>query len=178
MIGIKKKSLLLGLATIAFLSITTVVGIANTFIGEYQLKLEKEHAIELQEKIDTLKDENRDLTIVNACQRDELNRLEKEVSKWKCLGTFTITHYCNCSKCQEEYVDITATGTKPRTNYTIAVDPTVIPLNSKIKIDGKTYIAEDTGGAIKENRIDVFVSSHEEAKAKGVQKHTVYIKTE
>lgn len=81
MIGIKKKSLLLGLATIAFLSITTVVGIANTFIGEYQLKLEKEHAIELQEKIDTLKDENRDLTIVNACQRDELNRLEKEVSK-------------------------------------------------------------------------------------------------
>lgn len=81
MIGIKKKSLLIGLATIAFLSITTVVGIANTFIGEYQLKLEKEHSTELSKKIEELKEENRDLTIVNACQRDSIASLQEEISK-------------------------------------------------------------------------------------------------
>lgn len=81
MIGIKRKALLIGVLLIAVLSVTTITGIANTVIYHNQLKQEKEHAIELQEKIDTLKDENRDLTIVNACQRDELNRLEKEVSK-------------------------------------------------------------------------------------------------
>lgn len=54
----------------------------------------------------------------------------------------------------------TATGTKPGPG-TFAVDPTVIPYGSKITIiypDGtiERGVAEDTGGAIKNNRIDVF----------------------
>lgn len=73
-------------------------------------------------------------------------------------------------------MNITATGTTPEVGRTIAVDPAVIPLGSEIEIDGKSYIAEDTGGAIKGNRIDIFVASHEAAYEKGVIQETVYIK--
>ncbi len=57
----------------------------------------------------------------------------------------------------------TATGTTPKEGRTIAVDPRVIPLYSQVQIScdsypsiNGTYTAEDTGGAIKGNRIDIF----------------------
>lgn len=59
---------------------------------------------------------------------------------------------------------VTSSGTKATVGRTIAVDPAVIPLGSKVKItfpekysylDG-IYIAEDTGRLIKGNRVDVF----------------------
>ena len=39
---------------------------------------------------------------------------------------------------------------------------------SRVEINGQIYIAEDTGGAIKGNRIDMCVSSHAEAYRRGV----------
>ncbi|EIT84197.1 hypothetical protein A374_16778 [Fictibacillus macauensis ZFHKF-1] len=57
----------------------------------------------------------------------------------------------------------TSTGIDLRANpnmKVIAVDPSVIPLGSKVYVEGYGYaIAGDTGGAIKGNRIDVFFSS-------------------
>ncbi|WCS68727.1 hypothetical protein Goe19_00860 [Bacillus phage vB_BsuM-Goe19] len=56
----------------------------------------------------------------------------------------------------------TATGTTPTEGRTIAVDPDVIPLHSKVYIESDfpgitgEYIAEDTGGAIKGKRIDIY----------------------
>ena len=47
---------------------------------------------------------------------------------------------------------------------TVAVDPRVIPLGSKVWVKGYGYaIAADTGGAIKGNIIDVYVNSEAEA---------------
>ncbi|MFR5613204.1 MAG: 3D domain-containing protein [[Clostridium] innocuum] len=43
--------------------------------------------------------------------------------------------------------------------HTIAVDPDVIPLGSKVLIDGHVYVAEDVGGAVKGNVIDIYSSS-------------------
>lgn len=59
----------------------------------------------------------------------------------------------------------TAGGTWPKEGRTIAVDPKVIPLGSKVKvlcpskpeINNKIFIAEDTGGAIKGKIIDVYL---------------------
>ena len=58
---------------------------------------------------------------------------------------------------------------------TIAVDSSVIPLGSEIVIDGHTYVAEDTGSAIKGNRIDIYFDTHQEALNFGVQYADVYI---
>ena len=53
-------------------------------------------------------------------------------------------------------------------NHTIAVDTDIIPLGSTVYIDGVAYVAEDTGGAIKGNRIDIYVEDHALALNKGV----------
>ena len=94
------------------------------------------------------------------------------------LGGFTLTAYCPCAKCCGKTDGITATGTTAAEGRTIAVDPRVIPYGSTVTIyfaDGTshTYIAEDCGGAIKENRIDVFFEDHQAAREFGVQ--TVYV---
>ena len=69
----------------------------------------------------------------------------------------------------------TAGGTYLRKGI-IAVDPNVIPLGTRVFIPGYGYaIADDTGGAIKGNRIDMAFGSHGEAMDFGRQTVTVYI---
>ena len=97
-------------------------------------------------------------------------------SSLRSLGNFIITHYCPCSICCGPWRDgITSTGATAVTNRTIAVDPTVIPYGSKVVIDGQVYVAEDCGGAIKENCIDIYVGSHAEGESKGVYYTEVYL---
>lgn len=92
------------------------------------------------------------------------------------LGVFKITHYCPCSICCGPYANgITSTGVTATTNHTIAVDPTVIPYGSKVVINGQVYVAEDCGGAIKKNRIDIYVATHAEGEAKGTYDTDVYL---
>ncbi len=68
---------------------------------------------------------------------------------------------------------ITATGVNLNKNpnaKVIAVDPNVIPLGSKVYVEGYgEAIAADTGGAIKGNKIDVHVPSKSQAKNWGVK---------
>ena len=59
---------------------------------------------------------------------------------------------------------------------TIAVDPKLIRLGSKVRMNGKEYVAEDTGGAIKGKRIDLFVDSHSETMKFGKKLIEVYVK--
>ncbi len=96
---------------------------------------------------------------------------------------FELTAYCTCKKCCGNYSPEvtglqahTATGTIPTQGRTIAVDPSVIPYGSTVVIDGVgTFIAEDTGGAIKQNRIDVYFENHEDAIAFGRIKRKVVV---
>ncbi|MBY0124473.1 G5 and 3D domain-containing protein [Bacillus sp. S/N-304-OC-R1] len=61
----------------------------------------------------------------------------------------------------------TATGINLRANpdvKVIAVDPNIIPLGTKVYVEGYGYaIAADTGSAIKGNKIDVFFATKAEA---------------
>ncbi|GIQ67266.1 DUF348 domain-containing protein [Xylanibacillus composti] len=72
---------------------------------------------------------------------------------------------------------ITYTGTTVSEGRTAAVDPDVIPLGWWFYIEGFGFRkAEDTGSAIKGNKVDVYVESEAEANAFGRKKgHTVYI---
>ena len=71
---------------------------------------------------------------------------------------------------------ITSTGTVPKLG-TIAVDPRVIPYGSKVYIPqfNKTFIAEDCGGAIKGNIIDIFMGSESECYKWGRRTIDIYI---
>lgn len=92
------------------------------------------------------------------------------------LGRFKITHYCSCFYCTGSWGGShTASGTVPTAGRTIAVDPSVIPLGSQVIINGHVYTAEDTGGAIKGNKIDIYVNDHATALAYGVYYAEVYL---
>lgn len=72
---------------------------------------------------------------------------------------------------------ITSTGVKPVVGRTIAVDPKVIPYGTKVYIPqlDKVFIAEDCGGAIKGNRIDIFMNSYDECMNWGYKEITIII---
>lgn len=75
---------------------------------------------------------------------------------------------------------VTATGSKPVRDpngiSTIAVDPSVIPLGSKVFIPGYGYaVAADTGGAVKGNIIDLYLNSHDECISWGRRNVTLHL---
>ena len=91
------------------------------------------------------------------------------------LGTFEVTGYCGCEKCCGLKGGLTKTEKIPKAGYTIAADPEVLPMGSKVEIDGIVYMVEDTGGLVKGNVIDIYFDTHEEAVMFGRQKKKVYL---
>ncbi|SIS37306.1 3D domain-containing protein [Salimicrobium flavidum] len=97
----------------------------------------------------------------------------QEVAQQFTAEATAYTAYCTgCS-------GVTATGQDLRANpnqKVIAVDPDVIPLGSKVWVEGYgTAIAGDTGGAINGNRIDVFMPNRGDALDFGRQSVTVKV---
>lgn len=91
------------------------------------------------------------------------------------LGNFLLTAYCDCSKCNGPNPGIDCFGGKLK-DGTIAVDPKVIPLGSKVKIRGKVYTARDTGGDwVQGNHIDIYMKGHSNAIRFGEQYADVYL---
>lgn len=88
-------------------------------------------------------------------------------AKKEYLGKFTVYAYSSGGT--------TASGTKTKANRTVAVDPKVIPLGSKIEINGKIYVAEDTGGFIKGKKLDIYIPSEKECIKWGRRELKVYL---
>ena len=113
----------------------------------------------------------------------DTNQVVKPVS----LGNFKLTAYCSCSLCCGKWaynrpvdengneIVYGSIGERLKEGYSIAVDPSVIAYNSKVIINDKVYEAQDCGGAIKGNRIDVYFSSHEDALNHGVKYAEVFL---
>lgn len=106
------------------------------------------------------------------------------------LGNYKITGYCACEICCGHWAEnrpvdaagnpivYTATGAVAKAGTTIAVDPSVIPYGTAVSFEGPngltTYIAQDTGGAVDGQHIDLYFDSHEEALAWGTKTREVF----
>ncbi len=92
------------------------------------------------------------------------------------------TAYCSCAICCGPYDgNSTADGSVPAAGHTVAAPPTYA-FGTKMYIPefdygggSGIYEVEDRGGAITDNRIDIYFSTHEEALSFGRRRLTVYI---
>lgn len=103
----------------------------------------------------------------------------KEVLSLTSRGDFSrINEYKHMNVVATAYAGdtITSTGTRPKWG-TIAVDPRVIPYGSKVYIPRFDMIfkAEDCGGAIKGNKIDIFMNSESQCNTWGRRSIDIYI---
>lgn len=121
--------------------------------------LEKHKALAYwQEKADkqveTLKQLDSEISELNI-QISELERTVEFYESWQSIGEFKITYYWPG---EDSYGTATSTGAVATEGRTVAVDPEIIPYGTEIMIDGHIYVAEDTGSALKGNKIiDIFV---------------------
>ena len=135
------------------------------------LRIESEKTTQALEQINSITSE---LEVANTTVAD-LKGQEYELIY---LGDFKLTHYCNefyehvCG-----YGDgLTATGTNVTPGRTIAVDPKVIPYGTQVYIEGYGWrVAEDCGGSVKGNHIDIAVNTHSEAMDIGIKNGGVWI---
>lgn len=115
------------------------------------------------------------------------NKTHKEVKKEETFDIFLATAYSTSENgdphAGAQWGNRTAIGTTVEEGRTIAVDPSIIPLGSEVYIEfpsgfeylNGTYKAEDTGGAIKNNEIDVYLDDYNEVLRFGKQKVKVRI---
>lgn len=170
---------------------------------EYKKSVNKleEQVAELETKMSAQNDEinelNNKIEYINedfeafkeSCMEDEVEATSVEIVEpvLTSLGEFKLTAYCSCQKCCGKWalnrpkdengneIVIGSSGEVLIPKVSIAVDTSVIPHGSEVVINGNTYIAHDTGGAIKGNRIDVYHDNHQEAREFAVQYAEVFL---
>ncbi|WP_235848308.1 G5 and 3D domain-containing protein [Litchfieldia alkalitelluris] len=106
-------------------------------------------------------------------QQKQVSRGNDSVAKEFYVSSTAYTAYCSgCS-------GITSTGINLKANpnmKVIAVDPSVIPLGTKVYVEGYGYaIAGDTGSSIRGNKIDVFFPEKSQAYRWGSKKVKIKI---
>lgn len=106
----------------------------------------------------------------------KVEQTSKTATQEKLIGRFKITVYCACADCCGEYAynrpvdsngNVIVKGASGRVlipYYSIATDPSVIPSGTEVVINGNVYRADDTGGAVNGNVIDIYTGTdHQEA---------------
>ena len=102
------------------------------------------------------------------------------------IGEFELTAYCPCETCcgvwainrpsdaNGDPIIYTASGEIAQPNFTVAVDPNVIPLGTEICIEGLgVFKAQDTG-AFTGNVVDIYFEDHQAAREFGRQTAKVW----
>ena len=115
---------------------------------------------------------------VQVLEQEKLISTEELANRVRVLEDCRITYYCPCAKCCGQWADgITATGEPFRPWETLAVDPEVIPLGSRVCLvweDGRELWCRAVDTGVTGTHVDLGVRSHEEALALGVGTVTVF----
>ncbi len=149
----------------------------------YSIAKKYDLTVDKLKSLNNLKSNNIKVKQVLNVSADEATETTKEEEKSekeepKVVKTFKVTataFTANCKGCS----GVTSTGFNLKKNPNakiIAVDPKVIPLGTKVWVEGYgEAIAADKGGSIKGNKIDVFMPSTKKAYSWGRRTVTVKI---
>lgn len=111
---------------------------------------------------------------VAASERQDQNQVSRGYSR---TLTMVATGYTDAPEENYPYAGMPSYIGLPLARGIVAVDPNVIPMGTKLYIEGYgEAIAADQGGAIKGNRIDLFFDSKAEAYNWGMKTVKVYIR--
>ncbi len=105
-------------------------------------------------------------------------KTEKQIKVGESLGKVYVTAYCPCEQCSGPHGHATASGKRAKPNHTIAVDANnpIVPMGTKVVIEGKVYTVEDTGDLHKYgNEFDIFYEHHSEIDSWGRRKVEVFV---
>lgn len=128
------------------------VEIEKTVISEVVIKEPVNKIVQVQKKVETSRSASLPRTSTASANGE----------------TYKITAYCSCSKCCGKATGRTASGTQATAGRTVAA-PSRFAFGTKLNIGGQIYTVEDRGGAIKGNKIDIYVNSHSAALQWGVR---------
>lgn len=133
--------------------------------GEDDEVTEVETPEEVKETVKKKKVQPVEKTEEAVSEKEETKTEQEEVATEAPQGRTMVVEATAYSTNQPSLSDFTYTGINLRENpNVIAVDPSVIPLGSKVYVPGfGTYIAGDTGSAIKGNRIDIHITDLQSA---------------
>lgn len=151
----------------------TLIDNANNILDNYNNYI-REQEIKRKEEEERIRQEQERLERERLAEQERLAQLERErledLARRTHKEVFRITGYCSCIECcgkwSSEVTGVesrTSSGTIPKQGRTIAVDTSVIPYGTEVIINGVSYIAEDTGGGIKGNCIDIYFNNHQDA---------------
>jgi 3D (Asp-Asp-Asp) domain-containing protein len=118
------------------------------------------------------------LEIINNLQNELADYKDRESIFLRQINReeYIVTAYLPIDSTEGRYSGLTSTGAIAKPCFTVAVDPTVVPINSWIWIEGLGWRkAYDTGNAIEGKKIDLCLSTREETKEFGVRKIKVKI---
>jgi 3D (Asp-Asp-Asp) domain-containing protein len=133
-------------------------------VDAYEQKIERQAAI--------IQDREEQIEVLEII----LEHQEEPVAKETFAGEFTVTYYCSCTECCGKTDGITASGTFAQEGITVAADWTMLSPGTEIFIEGIGFrTVEDKGGAIKGNRLDVFMDSHAAALEAGIGQADVWV---
>jgi len=142
--------------------------LALTYQNHKELTLHKQELKTIKEQQDKLLQEHINLT----------NQVKSFLDKWN-VEILEVTAYAPFDNksgiCNDGNPRMTSTGTKPGPG-TVAANPSCLPYGTRLWIQGYGWgVVEDTGGVIRKrnNLIDVFMWTYEEAKQWGKQKAVV-----
>ncbi|GGC88377.1 cell wall-binding protein YocH [Thalassobacillus devorans] len=110
-----------------------------------------------------------------SAEEDSSTEQTSQSAEGQTINVSATAYTANCTGCS----GVTATGIDLNANpdkKVIAVDPNVIPLGSEVYVEGYgRAVAGDVGGAIKGNKIDIFMPERSDALEFGVQNVEVTI---
>lgn len=112
--------------------------------------------------------DDRHMVITHKPKAKKAKKHKKKAKKIN-YGIMKCTAYCDCPECSSGYGRHTHSGATAEAGRTIAVDPDVIDIGSKVEIEGQIYVAEDVGSAVQGDHIDIFFDSHDEVEEWGTR---------
>ncbi len=150
--------------------------IKNTIRQNLRMNAEKESKISSEK---AKKDSQKSQNISDSKENKQKKQSKDAPRKYEKVLDIKATAYSPGPLDNDQWGDKTYLGTTIRPGV-VAVDPKVIPLGSRLYVEypdgrGEYAVAEDTGGAIKGNRIDIAIMNRDKATEFGIKPVKVYV---